>query len=313
MLTPTSSIVKPNIVFNTACPITFPYSGTPEYHHRINVEGNTTLIRHAVASPSVAAFIYTSSALIIAAPEYTNATEEEPILQSDPSGQKYYNSTKAVADALTRRANNDLPPDKGGIRTATIRPGSIYGEDDVQLLPSVLGQLDSGSHRFQLGSNTSLYDFNYVGNVADAHILAAEALVRESTSPAPSHKRVSGESFIVTNDDPRHWYDFMNKVWAASGYDVTSIKPWIIPTWAALTLGSVSDWVVWAATLGYKKPQMLSREAVEYLCLNRTHDMSKAKERLGYRTRVSVDEGIERGVKSMMERKMRMEGGKKDA
>jgi sterol-4alpha-carboxylate 3-dehydrogenase (decarboxylating) len=167
--------VQPRIVINIVAPITFTYQGTPDYHYRINVKGTTTLLRCATACSSVVAFIYTFSALIMAAPEYTNAKESDPILTHDPSGRKFYNSTKGIAVRLTRRAKNTLPTDQGGLCTATIRPSSIFGEDNGRLLPSILYQLDSGARNFQLCSNTVLFDFVYVGNVADT-------LVRESPS-----------------------------------------------------------------------------------------------------------------------------------
>lgn len=297
--------VKPRVIFNTACPISFPTSGGPDFHHKINVEGTTNLVRNGAMNPYTAAFIYTSSASLVAKPEYTNATEEDPILTVDPNGYKYYNTTKAIADNVTRRANNTLPANKGGLRTATIRPGSIFGEGDNQLLPSILKQLDDGLTKFQLGSNDKSYDFVYVGNVADAQILAAEALVKESeTGISPYAKgQVGGESYIITNDDPRPFYDFMKQCWVHAGYDLSKHSPWVVPTWAALALGSFSEWFVWFATLGRKKAQQLSRESVEYLCLNKTYDMSKAKATLGYRPRVNVDEGIRRGVASILERK----------
>jgi sterol-4alpha-carboxylate 3-dehydrogenase (decarboxylating) len=290
--------VSPQVVINTVAPITFPQKGTPESHYKINVEGTSNLIKAATSCPATAAFIYTSSAHTVLATDYVGAKESDPV-DADRDSRRFPTSTKAIADAVTLAANNQQPIDAGGLRTATIRPCVIFGEDDSQLLPTVLSQLEQNQQNYQIGSNTALYDFVYVGNVAEAHVLAAEALVREAAQGAVEGQQVSGESFFITNDDPQHFYDFMKKVWSASGYDISKLKPKVIPSKVALGLGSASGLATWVFTLGRKSPSSLSRESIEHLCLNRTHDISKARTRLQYTPLVSVDEGIRRGVKSL--------------
>ena len=166
-------------MINTVALITFPQKGTPESHYKINVDGTSNLLRAAASCPATAGFIYTSSAHIVLATDYTGAKESDPVDENRDS-RRFSTSTKAIADAVTLAANNLLPIDAGGLRTATIRPCVIFGEDDSQLLPTVLSQLDNNQQNFQIGPNSALYDFVYVGNVAEAHILAAEALVREA-------------------------------------------------------------------------------------------------------------------------------------
>jgi nucleoside-diphosphate-sugar epimerase len=56
------------------------------------------------------------------------------------------------------------------------RPG------DRQGLPSFAKILKEGRTHFQIGDNTNLFDWTYVGNVAYAHILAADKLVSRSPS-----------------------------------------------------------------------------------------------------------------------------------
>lgn len=65
--------VKPQVVINTVAPITYPQSGTPDSHYKINVEGTSDLLEAAAACPATAAFIYTSSAHTVIANDYTDA------------------------------------------------------------------------------------------------------------------------------------------------------------------------------------------------------------------------------------------------
>ncbi|KAI4717342.1 NAD(P)-binding protein [Aureobasidium sp. EXF-10727] len=290
--------VQPQVIINTVAPITFPLKGTPELHHKINVGGTTNLLRAAAACSNTAAFVYTSSAHTVLVTDYLKAKESDAVDES-PDSRRFPTSTKAIADRLTRQWNNDLPIQSGGLRTATIRPCAMFGEYDAQLLPTMLSQLEQNRQHYQIGSNTALYDFVYVGNVAEAHIKAAEALVREAAQGVAKSKQVCGESFFITNDDPRHFYDFMRQVWQASGYDTSVLKPTVIPTSIALAMASASDFATWAFTFGSSPSPVLSKEDVEHLCLNRTHDISKARELLGYSPAITIDEGIRRAVKSL--------------
>ncbi|KAG9513604.1 NAD(P)-binding protein, partial [Aureobasidium melanogenum] len=289
--------VKPQVIINTMAPITYPLKGTPEFHYETNAEGTTNLLRAATACPNTAAFVYTSSAHTVLKTDYLNAKESDPVDES-PDGRRYPTTTKAIADRLTRSSNNDLPINAGGLRTACIRPCAMFGENDSQLLLTMLNQLQKNRQGYQIGSNSALYDFVYVGNVAEAHIKAAEALVREAAQGAEPGKRVGGESFFITNDDPRHFYDFMRQVWQASGYETSTLTPIVIPSSIALATASASDWATWASTLGSSSSSSPSKEDIEHLCLNRTHDISKARRLLSYSPTVTIEEGIRHGVRS---------------
>lgn len=163
----------------------------------------------------------------------------------------------------------------------------------------MLNQLRENRQGYRIDSISALYDFVYVGNVAEAHIKAAEALVREAAQRAEPGKQVGGESFFITNDDPRHFYDFMRQVWHASGYDISNLTPTVILSKVALAAASASDWATWTFTLGGSSSSSPSKEDIEHLCLNRTHDISKARKPLGYSPSVTIEKGIRRGVGSL--------------
>jgi len=57
-----------------------------------------------------------------------------------------------------------------------LRPSGIFGPRDMQMIPGFLDAAKAGKSKFQLGDNTKLFDFTYVGNVVDAHLLAADKL-----------------------------------------------------------------------------------------------------------------------------------------
>jgi len=161
----------------------------------------------------------------------------------------------------------------------------------------------NGQTGFQLGPNTNLFDFTYVGNVAYAHILAALALLHSSklTTIPLSHERVDGEAFMITNDEPVYFWDFARAIWKAAGSDKGTEHVWVIGTETGLALGATLEWIMWA--IGRKSK-------LRYSSMTRYYDCSKAKLRLGYKPLTSLQEGITKGV-NWFEAQRLKEGEKK--
>ena len=76
------------------------------------------------------------------------------------------------------------------------------------MMEKMISVARSGRANVQMGDGTNLYDFVYVGNVADAHILAAKALLRVHEGTPREDERVDGEAFHLTNDEPWLFWDF---------------------------------------------------------------------------------------------------------
>lgn len=148
---------------------------------------------------------------------------------------------------------------------------------------------------FQLGDNTNLFDFTYVGNVAHGHALAALALLTTSSLATPplDHEKVDGEVFFVTNGAPIYFWDFARMVWKAAGSRKGTEHVWEIGKDTGLTLGGVMEWVYW----GIGKTPKLTRRQVRYSCMTRYYDITKAKKRLGYEPVVPLQESVEKSVK----------------
>ncbi|KAJ7784626.1 C-3 sterol dehydrogenase [Mycena metata] len=61
-------------------------------------------------------------------------------------------------------------------------PAGIFGPGDQQAMAGLYQVYERGQTHFQIGDNTNLFDWTYVGNVAAAHLLAADRL----TDPPPA-------------------------------------------------------------------------------------------------------------------------------
>lgn len=180
-----------------------------------------------------------------------------------------------------------------GVLTCSIRPGTVFGEHDAGTLGKMFAVAQQGRSKFQMGNGQNSYDFIYAGNLADAHLLSAYALLKSWGKPryADSNVWVDGEIFNITNDDPWFFWDFQRAVASEIGNPVLPEHIIAIPKWLGLTMGFVSEWVVWAISGGTRTPNM-THEEIRFSTLIRTLNIDKAKRVLGYHPKVNMQEGI---------------------
>lgn len=289
--------IQPKIIITTAAPL-FSSIAT---HDSITVVGTQNLLDCAKSTASVRHLIYCSSTTVVAGRPFSLIREDEAKLLPSTLRHDPYATAKARADTLVLASNTPTPNDGSHpLRTAVIRPCGIVGEGDVQILPPMLNLYWKGQSRFQLGNNISNFDFVYVTNVADAHVQLALAMVREAEDPALDGPVIAGEAFFITNDQPMLFWDFMRLVWRAAGDNTRIENVWTVPLWFAYAMAFVAEWFVWLISRGTKAPENLSRAAIDHCSLETTFSIDKAKERLGYVPRVRLEEGVRRGVESIL-------------
>lgn len=294
-------IARPLTIFHTASP-EFSNAPVSAYYHII-VDGTYHLLDAAVKVGTVRALINTSTPGVINDnySDLIDATEEMPILRY-PQQKRIYCLAKADAEEAIQAANRNGGHNDRGVLTCSIRPGLVFGEHDVGTLGKMFSVAQQGRSKFQMGNGQNPYDFVYAGNLADAHLLAAHALLECWGKPrsTDSNAWVDGEIFNITNDDPWFFWDFQRAVAAETGNPVLPEHIIAIPKWLGLTMGFVSEWVVWAISGGTRTPNM-TREGIRFSTLIRTLNIDKAKRVLGYRPKVTMQEGIQTSVCWFME------------
>ncbi|RAK75465.1 NAD(P)-binding protein [Aspergillus fijiensis CBS 313.89] len=310
-------LARPATIFHTASP---EFSDEPESAYRgIIVDGTHHLLDAAWAVGTVRALVNTSTSGVINDnhTDLVDATEELPILRP-PVQQRLYCIAKADAEDAIQAANRTAAPtsaagtDDRGILTCAIRPALAFGERDHGTLGKMYAVARQGKLRFQMGDGRNLYDFVYVGNLADAHLLAARALLAAWGKPAPAERRVDGECFHITNEEPWLFWDFQREVSRLVGRPVRKEDVVVIPKWVGLTIGFVNEWVAWVVSRGTKKANM-TREGIRFSTLVRTLNGGKARRVLGYSPRIGVREGLERSVRWFVENEGgAVEGEKED-
>ena len=223
---------KPRTIFHIACPDSMVVD--PELFERVNVGGTRNLLASAAKVGTVQAFVFTSTSSVIHdnVSDLIDADETLPILRP-PFQKRIYTLTKATAEEEIIAANR-----KDGDRsmlTVSLRPCTAIGERDTICLGKMISRAEEGKMKFQMGNGKNIYDFMYVGNLVDAHILAARALVKAyGKPPPPAEQRVDGENINITNDERVLFWDFARNVSAAAGHPVKEEEIIVIPAWVGL-------------------------------------------------------------------------------
>ncbi|KAK7751098.1 erg26, C-3 sterol dehydrogenase [Diatrype stigma] len=301
---------KPKTVFHVACPDSTVQQ--PSVFHRVNVIGARNLLISARNVETVQAFINTSTSSVIHdnLTDLVDADETFPVLQY-PAQKRIYTLTKAEAEAEILAANRENGD--SSMLTVSMRPATAFGERDTVTMGKIVANARAGKAKFQMGPGGNMYDFVYISNLVDAHLLAAEALVSAyGKPPPPLEQRVDGQSFNVTNDEPVEFWEFQRAIAASVGLPVRKEDIRIIPKWIALLMAAVNEWISWMRTWGREQP-IVTREAIRLTTITRTLNGEKAKRVLGYKPKVSMRDGLAKAGKWFIEEDARARDTKKTA
>ncbi|KIP01932.1 hypothetical protein PHLGIDRAFT_131021 [Phlebiopsis gigantea 11061_1 CR5-6] len=187
-----------------------------------------------------------------------------------------YLDSKSWAESFVQDKNGS-----GGIRTICLRSSALFGPGSGWFVHPITDAFRiPGLLAFEVGSSNNVFDWTYVTNAADAHALAAEQLLLKRV--------IGGQSFIITNDEPRPFWSVPNAIYAAhhacGEYTITGVPPWL------------AKFVVGCSSLLIRASSDTSRVLMQYYTTycskTQWYNISKARSILGYRPLVTVDEGI---------------------
>ncbi|KAG2354416.1 3-beta hydroxysteroid dehydrogenase/isomerase family-domain-containing protein [Suillus spraguei] len=125
-----------------------------------------------------------SAGVVFDGGDVVNLDERAPIPEKPCDA---YNDSKAQGEKLILGANG-----KGGLLTVAL-PAGIFGEGDRQMMAGLYQTYQRGQTHFQVGDNNNLFDYTYVGNLAKAHLIAADKLSPFSV-PTSSQETLTTES-----------------------------------------------------------------------------------------------------------------------
>ncbi|WP_193106844.1 NAD(P)-dependent oxidoreductase [Brachybacterium sp. FME24] len=228
--------------------------GTENVVSALRAHGGGTLVN--VSSPSVA---HLGRAI-----EGLDATAADPDRARGP-----YSRTKASAELVAMGADGE-----DGLLVTSVRPHIVWGPGDTQLVGRIVDRARSG--RLPLfDGGMALIDTTYVTNAADAIVAALDRI-----------DDVHGESFVITNGEPRTVRDVFNGWCDAAEVPRPRLQ---IPGSVGRFAGRVVE-RIWEARPGHDEPPMTEFLA-EQMSTAHWFDQRRTRERLQWTPRVSMDEG----------------------
>ncbi len=240
-------------------------------YYQTNVTGTENVIA-SCRSLGISRLVYSSTPSVVFA-----GHDMEGMDESVPYPQHYkaaYPETKAAAERIILAAND------AQLATVALRPHLIWGPGDTHLVPGVIARGRTGKLR-KLGKTLRLVDHTYIENAAEAHILAANRL-----SPGSP---ISGRVFFISQGQPLPLWEFINRILQSA--DLPSVTRTISPH-----LAYAAGWLceIMYRTLRLRGEPPMTRFLAEELATSHWFNMAAARQELGYRPKISTEEGFKR-------------------
>lgn len=244
----------------------------------VNFQGTLNVIE-ACRSGHVKALVFTSSLDVL-----FDGRNLIDVNEGSPYPEKHSTSyclSKYRAELKVLEANDEH------LRTCSLRPADIYGEGDPYHIGSLIDMARGGFY-VRLGNGKSRCQHVYVGNVAQAHVLAAAALL-------DGNDRVPGQAYFLTDGPPANFFSFFDPFVEGAGYRIWPKNLWL-PRWFAFTLGCISESIAFLVRPIKKYSPKMSRFAVTYTCTSYTFNADKARKDFGFIPKYSSQEAFDRSM-----------------
>ena len=249
-----------DIIFHAAAVLDV--ASTLENSRRVNV-GGTIAVAEAARKARVRRFVHLSSVMVygFSFPKYV--TEYGPKRgENDPYCQTKIESEEA---ALTYhdKANQ-------GMEVIVIRPGDVYGTRSVTWVLGPIVQMSKGILRLPNGGQGCI-NHVHVDNLLDACFLALE------------NDQATGEAFNVTDGGSTTWLEFYSRL-----AEIAKVpKPPTFPLRQLITTMILEE--------GFAPPgtPTVPPTAANFLSRPHPYSIEKARTRLGYVPKITLDQGMQ--------------------
>ncbi len=183
----------------------------------------------------------------------------------------YYTRAKVEVETLLWEMHR-----KQNFPLTVIRPSWIYGPRDRTSIARVHHLLSSGTIKI-LGDGSNRLNTVYAGNIADACLLAADKDI------------ALGQAYNISNDGVITQKDYLSRFAEAFGCPAPRRH---VPYWLAYSFGFDCECI--GRLLRLKKPPAVTRYGVWLMGRDVFFSVEKAKKQLGWNSRVSYAEGIQK-------------------
>ena len=239
----------------------------------VNVTGTRNVIE-AAKRRGVGKLVFTSSPSVV-----FNMRDENGIDETAPYPPRFYNpysETKARAEEMVLKTNG-----ADGLLTCSLRPHLIWGPRDNHLIPRLIERARKRQLRI-VGKGRNKVALTYIENAAVAHLLACDAM---------SPKRVAGEAYFISDEEPVALWEWINALLEQLG--IPQVTRHVSAPLAYAAGYCMEQWFAWRKR--QDEPRM-TRFLARALSCSHYYNLAKAKRDFGYHTIVDNAEGVQRTV-----------------
>lgn len=252
--------------------------GSWESFYQPNVIGTRNVVE-ACRKQAVGRLVYTSTPSVVFNRQAISGGDE-----SMPYGRDWlchYAQTKALAEAELLAVNCET------LKVVALRPHLVFGPGDPHLLPRVIESVRRGRLKI-VGEGTNRVDVSYVGNVADAHLNAFDALLSGA---------VAGKAYFISQGEPVVLWSWLNGILEGLGHAPLRKK---IPLPLAYGVGAACEGL-WRL-LGRRSDPPITRFVAVELAKDHYFDISAARRDLSYEPQVSMQVALTKTINDLNKR-----------
>ena len=248
-------------VFHIAASVDFFASEKTLYD--LHVKATAVLLEESKKA-GVKNFVYLGAASVIMNGKTIKNADEHFVSDNLIDG---YSRTKLAAERLVLQSN------AAQFKTISIRPPMIWGKADPNILPAIIEAVKKGQMQFIGGGHHKIVT-GHVRNVCEALLLAEEG-------------SSGGNAYFITDGEEVVFKDFIKKYVGTQGIDVPDKS---VSIGTAKFIAGIMEFV-WK-TFRLKGHPPLYKAMVNTLGLEFITNDAKARSELGYRTFVTVKQGL---------------------
>jgi len=259
------TIVKGSTHLIHAAALSSPWGKIKEFE-TANLYSQLNLIK-AAEKYRIKSFVFISSPSI-----YFEMNNRLDVKETDPHPKKFFNAyakTKRMAEMELERS--DIP-------YVILRPRALIGRGDTVIMPRLIRAYEAGKLRI-IGKGENIVDLTAVSNVADAIWLSVIA-----------NHRALNKIYNISNGEPVNLWDAISEV--LRKLDKT-------PPTKKIPFGlvkAISGMMELKSKMTNMKEPVLTQYGVGILAKSLTLDISRAREFLNYRPKMTTSEAIDEFV-----------------
>jgi 2-alkyl-3-oxoalkanoate reductase len=239
--------------------------GRYENFYKSNVTCTENIVSACLAS-SAARLVHISSPSIYCNDQHQLNIKETVSLPHAQISQ--YAATKLLAEKVVQSVGNKIP-------TVILRPQAIFGVGDLKIFPRLIDANNRTGVPF-IDGGKALIDITHISNVVEATILAVQK------------DNVAGKIYNITNGEPMPFGNIAELLFSKMNVE---LKKKSLSFRKAMIIAQVLEGT--AKLLKIKKEPLLTKYSACVLGRSRTLSIEAARNDLGYKPLISVEQGLD--------------------